>query len=358
MNRRTATLAAIGITAWASILLSQVSAVAAPADNGSNNGSTADKGHSLERGQTERQAGYSIGLWGDQPYGDAGLAALPTVIADINKQELKFTIFDGDIKSGSSLCADTQYTQATATFSSIKWATVYTPGDNEWTDCDRKKAGLYDPNERLALIRNTFFATGKSQGQDPMDVDHQSAQFPENARWFHDGVAFITVNVPGTDNNYPQVDSTGAAVDADGVPLSATNTRPQNGDLAEYTARNAANLAWLESGFRYAQTRGAKGIMIVQQADMWSTADPTAHYADEKAKLARLVAGTKRPVVLVNGDSHAFSVDNPLTDAAGATVGNFQRVTTDGDVNHGWTKVDITPNAPTVFTFTRQVTTP
>jgi hypothetical protein len=349
MNRRTTLLAAIGITAWASILVSQATAIAVAAP--------ADRGNGSDNGQSERRPGYSIGLWGDMPYGDAGLAALPAVIADINKQDLAFTIFDGDIKSGSSLCADAQYTQAKTTFSSIKWATIYTPGDNEWTDCDRRKAGYYDPNERLALIRSTFFATGKSQGQDPLDVEQQSTQFPENARWFHDGVAYITIDVPGTDNNYPQVDASGAPIDADGA-LTSGSGKPQNGNLDEYTARNAANLAWLESGFRYAQTRGAKGIMIVQQADMWSPTDPTAHYADEKAKLAQLVASTKSSVVLVNGDTHLFAVDNPLTDATGATLPNFQRVTTDGEVNHGWTKVDVSPHAPTVFTFTRQVTTP
>jgi hypothetical protein len=337
MIRRTTLAACIGIAVGASIL-----ATTAPAAAGA---------------PTDRHSGYTIGLWGDMPYGDAGLAALPATIADINKQELKFTIFDGDIKSGSSLCSDGQYAQAAATFAQIKWATVYTPGDNEWTDCDRKKAGYYDPNDRLALIRSTFFGTSKSLGRDPMDIEQQSAQFPENARWSHDGVTFITIDVPGTDNNFPQTDAAGAPIDADGAPVSVSG-KPQNGNFAEYTARNAANLAWLEAGFRYAQTHGSKGIMIVQQADMWSTADPIAHYADEKATLARLVAATKCPVVLVNGDSHLFAVDRPLTDAGGALLTNFQRVTTDGDVNHGWTKVDIAPNASTVFTFTRQVVTP
>jgi hypothetical protein len=347
MNRRTAVLAAIGVTAWASILISQMTAVAVPPEHRDG----------ADNGQSERQSGYSIGLWGDQPYGDLGLASLAAVTADINKQELTFTIFDGDIKSGSSPCVDAQYTQAQEMFAAIKWATIYTPGDNEWTDCDRKKAGSYDPSERLALIRTMFFNSSKSQGQDPLDVERQSAQFPENARWFHDGVAFITIDVPGSDNNFPVVDGAGAPVDADGG-LTSVTLRPQNGNLAEYTARNAANLAWLESGFRFAQTRGAKGIMVVQQADMWSPTDETAHYADEKAKLAQLVARAKRPVVLVNGDTHVYAVDNPLTDPNGASLPNFQRVTTDGDVNHGWTRVDITPNAPTVFTFARQMTSP
>lgn len=349
--RRTALVAAVAL---ATVTL--VAPTAAFAGNGNGSGPGNANANPANNGQTDRQAGFTIGLWGDQPYGPAGLAVLPKVIADINKQELLFTVFDGDIKSGSSLCTDDQYALAQSTFSQITWPTVYTPGDNEWTDCDRLAAGDLDPNAQLDMIRGLFFADGLSQGASRMPVEQQSAEFPENARWFHDGITFITVNVPGTDNNYPQTKN-GLPIDADKVFTSVSH-RAQNGDLAEYTARNAANLAWLEDGFRYAQTHGSKGIMIVQQADMWSPTDPIAHYADEKAKLAELVASTKRPVVLVNGDTHVFAVDNPLVDAGGNVVPNFQRVTTDGETNFGWTKVDIAPNAQAVFTFSRQVVTP
>ena len=34
---------------------------------------------------------------------------------------------------------------------------VYTPGDNEWTDCHRANNGKYDPLERLAALRAMFF---------------------------------------------------------------------------------------------------------------------------------------------------------------------------------------------------------
>ena len=32
---------------------------------------------------------------------------------------------------------------------------VYTPGDNEWTDCHRANNGAYNPLERLAFVRST-----------------------------------------------------------------------------------------------------------------------------------------------------------------------------------------------------------
>ncbi len=350
---------AVGITLFAAPL---TASAATTADRGNGNSShesgDSNQGESHDHEQSDRQAGFSIGLWGDQPYSDAGLAALPKVIASINAQPLAFTIFDGDIKSGSSPCVDAQYDQAASTFAQISWPSVYTPGDNEWTDCDRKKAGYWDPNERLAKIRTMFFATERSLGATTIELERQNAQFPENARWSKGGVTFITINTPGTDNNYPQVDGSGAPIDADGAK-TADSGKPQNGDLAEYTARNAANLAWLEAGFRDAQRRGSKGIMIVQQADMWATnGDVITHYADEKAKLAQLVASTKRPVVLVNGDSHGYLLDNPLLDGNGAQLPNFQRLITDGETAFGWTKVDINANNKQVFTFTRQVVAP
>ena len=40
---------------------------------------------------------------------------------------------------------------------------VHTPGDNEWTDCYRKKAGEFDPLERLAKVRAMFFPDGNSR---------------------------------------------------------------------------------------------------------------------------------------------------------------------------------------------------
>lgn len=312
---------------------------------------------------------FTIGVWGDMPYAK-GLITLPLaldgvdqVIADMNKQPLLFTVFDGDIKAGNkSYCGTATvdgvvdynpYDNAKKMFDAVDVPTVYTPGDNEWTDCDRKKNGSLKPNDLLAKIRTDFFSAPLSQGASPMPVTQQSAAFPENARWEYNGVTFITINVPGTDNNYPQYNGTDM-LDPDGnVTL---DPKKQNGDLAEYTARNAANLAWLESGFADAKSKNSKGIMIIQQADMWATnGDVITHYAAEKEKLAALVSAAKVPVLLANGDSHVYVVDQPLLDANGSVVPNFQRVTTDGEGRFGWTRIQISPNSKNVFNLSQRL---
>ena len=64
---------------------------------------------------------FSFALWGDMPYVtpvavDTQSPKIPRLIADINTAKVAFTVFDGDIKSGSSLCTNDVYTTAAAYF--------------------------------------------------------------------------------------------------------------------------------------------------------------------------------------------------------------------------------------------------
>jgi hypothetical protein len=282
---------------------------------------------------------YEIGLIGDMPYGPAGRAQFPNVIADVNAHKLAFTTFDGDIKNGSERCDQPIYDAALANFNSFNDPLVYIPGDNEWTDCDRASNGSYDPNERLALVRRMFTSTPDSLGRRTIGLLRQDG-YPENVRWQLGPVTYIGVNVPGSDNNAPQFDATGKRID---------------GDLAEYTARNAANMTWLSDGFAAATVNHSIAVMVVLQADMWSAADPTAHFADTKTALARLSISFGGQVVLVNGDTHVLQIDKPLKDAAGNTIENFTRVQTFGSAQNHWVSATIDPRDPDVFTFHQHI---
>jgi hypothetical protein len=287
------------------------------------------------RGDDHRESSYEIGLVGDMPYGPTGRAQFPNVIADINAHRLAFTTFDGDIKNGSERCDQPVYDAAVGNFNSFAAPLVYVPGDNEWTDCDRASNGSYHASERLALVRTTFASTPRSFGQRTIGLQRQ-AGYPENVRWQYGPVTYVGLNVTGSDNNAPQFDAAGKQID---------------GDQAEYSARNAANLAWLDEAFVAAGAANSSAVMVVIQADMWSTADPTTHFADTKKQLARLSIAFKGQVVLVNGDSHTLRIDKPLTDGAGTPIMNFTRVQTFGSAQNHWVSATIDPRDPNVFTF-------
>src|SRR3954454_19388241 len=116
--------------------------------------------HGGARDDNEKDS-YAIGLWGDLPYSqEQATVGIPNLIADVNSQRLAFTVHDGDLKAGSnSPCDDALYTTALGYFTSLKAPAVFTPGDNDWTDCDRPSNGGYNSRERLAHERQVLFST-------------------------------------------------------------------------------------------------------------------------------------------------------------------------------------------------------
>src|SRR5207302_5968665 len=146
----------------------------------------------------------SFGLWGDMPYAKKGDGPkIPALIADMNRDHLVYTAFDGDIKDGSSLCTDDQYTAAIDRFNQFQAPTVYVPGDNEWTDCHRLNNGGYNGIERLGHIRRVMFASPDSFGRRTMPLAHQGQPGQasvENTRWSAGDAVFVGLNVPGSNH--------------------------------------------------------------------------------------------------------------------------------------------------------------
>src|SRR6267143_3398257 len=126
-----------------------------------------------DRDDDERRS-YAIGLWGDLPYSDVqALTGVPNLIADMNSQDLAFTVHAGDLKAGNgtpgavtpTICSDALYIQALGFFNSLHAPAMLTPGDNDWTDCDRPSNGGFNSLERLDHERRVFFSTPFSLGQ-------------------------------------------------------------------------------------------------------------------------------------------------------------------------------------------------
>jgi hypothetical protein len=282
---------------------------------------------------------------------------IPALLADINAAPIAFSIYDGDIKDGSSKCTDDIFESAITMFNTLKAPTIYVPGDNEWTDCHRSNNGGYDNLERLDHLRKVMFAKSESFGSTTLAVEHQGApgeKFAENTRIVKNGVIFVGLNVPGSNNNKVN--------DADSCSKKSARTPAQcDADNAEYAERDAANAAWMHDAFEKAKADKAAGLMLVIQADPGFDI-PETEDTDESRQpdrdgyatfLDKLIEETKAyagQVVLVHGDTHYFKIDKPLTNAT-TMLSNFTRVETFGSPNVHWLKVDIDPATREVFRF-------
>jgi hypothetical protein len=314
---------------------------------------------------------------GDWPYSKVLLDSARLLIDSINADpQVELVLHIGDIRSGSMPCtgagldpvpasADRGWNDAIlGLFEQFHKPFVFTPGDNDWTDCHKKKqASSGAPMKELEAVRRQFYPTpGTTLGMQKKRVETQArafdpghpadAQFVENVMWQQAGVMFLTLNMPGSNN--------------DGLPWSApfadepTRTR-------EAAERTGAALRWMQSAFARATKENAKAVLIGLQADMWdpeaaaSDGDGLNGYTPFVHELATLALRFRHPVLLINGDSHVYGSDRPLADPASVNgrihgtpaVPNLTRITVQGATNAPaeWLRLRIDPAKPDVFSW-------
>ena len=256
---------------------------------------------------------FTFAAIGDVPYGPhEEFAAL---VDKINTQSLAFTIHVGDIKSGSTVCSDETFLSVRQLFDRFNRALVYTPGDNEWTDCHRLNNGRYDPLERLEKIRQLFFASNESLGKQRLSLQTQSSQksftsYVENRRWSQGNVRFATLHLVGSNNNLQP-----------GLPSTS-----------EFAAREHANIAWLKETFAEAKANKDDAVVLAMQADTcFGEPRKGSGFVRWNAALAQEVAAWGKPVLLIQGDTHQYLIDNPLKDAGGKPLRQLVRVVVPGE---------------------------
>jgi hypothetical protein len=311
---------------------------------------------------SKSQGVIEVAVYGDAPYGTtptdtSETDATPAFIEAVNAADPQFVVHVGDIHSGKQWCTLDYDQTIYKLWTGYQRPLVYTPGDNEWTDCNKsgEGGGTYnkvtkqidyvvdgqgnpvdyasgDPMANLALIRSLFFADPGhalgaarklvlSQAQ-AFDPAHPSdGQFVENVMWEQSNVLFVTLNLPGGSNN-----------DQDVWYMAPTLSGPQ---LQEILERTDADLRWLDAAFARAKQDAVVGVVIIIQADMWDVADNlgAAHQAgfegvfgfnnnvydpnrDIVGSMAKHVNTFDGTVLLFTGDSHLFRSDNPLSPGA------------------------------------------
>jgi 5'-nucleotidase len=305
-------------------------------------------------------AAVNLAVFGDTPYGAVQIADMPNFIASVNADPtIVEAVHLGDIKNGSTAC-NTEYFQFVLDgFNQFTRPLIYTPGDNEWTDCHRANNGAYDPLERLSTIRSMFYpAPGQSLGAAKKQLFAQStvpgfSTFVENTMWFQAGAVFATLHVVGSnDSLLPWFTD---------APAGSMKVDDPARRTAEVAARQAATLDWLTRAFATATSENAKSVILLMQADMWDALANTTGFNPIIQKIAQLTLAFGKPVLLMQGDSHLFKVDNPL--AAGdaphgvaTPVPNLTRLVVQGSTTTTlteWLRLRVDPAATPPFSWTR-----
>jgi len=329
-------------------------------------------------------AQFNFVALGDTAYNlPRDLPAYEELIGKINAAEPEFSIHVGDIW-GAMKCTEESYHWIKTWFDKYQHPVVYTPGDNEWTDCrkpeiidayirivtgkgsddDKKLIGgartfdnaikgtsFADTLAALANIRKIYFGKPESLGKNTMPVIRQSDVSPftdmqENLRWQKEDVVFATVHVPGSDMNFTINDET-RAMDA--------------------IRRNEADVAWIKAVFANAIKEDAKAVVLSIHASLFVDGK-----GDDFSNLAlRGGAGGPyywiawaireqsekfgKPVLLINGDFHEFVIDQPFMVSQGEDkppkYNNITRLQVFGAPELKAVQVGVDTATPWVFSF-------
>ena len=297
-------------------------------------------------------ADFTFVALGDMPYGPPEKESYGTfkaLIAEINRRFPVFTIHVGDTKSGWTPCSDQRLLDQRDFMNGFASAVIYTPGDNEWTDCHRPQAGGFDPLDRLQFIRAHYFQAAESLGRRPIRLERQAdvmrgfEPFVENGRFSRGNVWFVTAHVVGPNNNFK-----------DNPDVPDLKVRGRNADQ-EFFARDRANRAWLADSFDKAAAANAGAVVVAIHADMFKkrfdpeqeTFAPSSGFKGFGETLIMRAGFFRKPVLLLFGDSHEFRVFRPFPRSAG----NLTAVEVYGGEHMHAVEIAVDSHAAAVFTF-------
>jgi len=277
------------------------------------------------------------------------------------RDDIHFVIHLGDLSRPETACFDSWLRHSQAFWDNeIVKPVFFTPGDNDWADCDRESLAVRQSElGRLQSLRSVLFSSPKTitpgwqwlevqrivRASDPRQPEAAIAairrvlaskprQFakvwayetqrnmPENAIWWRDGVLFVTVHMISTDNGRSEI-----LLDD---PRQATTLVDR---------RDQYNQKWLQRAFALAQRRGAKAVVVATQLDPFGSARgqettlsrclANQAYEGFCRQVESLSQSLSRPVLLLHGDTSAYCLDQPFE-----TASNLWRLNAPGDFKH------------------------
>ncbi len=317
--------------------------------------------HATHPAVPDAQAAFAFALIGDIPYNPLEAGMLAPLFESFDA-DLSFAIHIGDLKASWERCDDSLLGARLALLATSPVPLVFVPGDNEWTDCGRTRAGAFDPRERLDWLRKHVFSkaaplaaslvaqpgeparSGPATDPSPFvglerQADRRADGLPENLRWRHGGVRFVSLNVPGSNNGLA----------ADGLDANDWRTRLQ------------LNAAWLRDSYELARRDREVAMVVIAHANVGFDRDSndagrasgagrsgamtvdrlmgrTDGYAALRALLFEASNAFEGPTLFLHGDSHHHRIERLSP--------KLMRVESYGSpFSNLWVRIDVNPAA-------------
>ena len=269
----------------------------------------------------------TFALFGDVYMTPAHQGYLKGMLADMAAKGSDLAISTGGLKPADQNCKDTNLLAAYPVFAAAPLPTFYVPGDAEWLLCGKSANGNFTPEERLNLLRKTFYQSDRSLGQPSLPLIRQ-ADYPEHMRWQSGPALFITLSSP---NNISVDRKNIAATESVDTRISAVET-------------------WIKDAFSEARKQDITMLVMVMPHQVkFDTPEADSNAPPEKQLLANLIRSETiefpGQVLMVHGGNGVHRIDHPLLNPDNQLpLQNFTRVETYGALQQGWVQVKIERN--------------
>ena len=218
----------------------------------------------------------------------------------INKTKPSVVMHLGDFKAGGKSCTDKLLNEHKALLAqTYPGKVIFTPGDNDWTDCDRSSLFYsFDELERLDFLIKLIYQTPPLLEEALPAIITQPEQI-ENKLWINDRLAISTLHIVGTSNGRAYIGKS-----------------DKKTAIKKVDKRDKFNLAWLKE----IEDKSAEfdALIIGFQADIYqqkvlksglcdrSTLKACDAFSAYRQAFQDLAKRIKKPVLISHGDTGDF----------------------------------------------------